>query len=192
MEAGWEAGGHMEVPTCIWQRSIRMRTPAMHHSSPRRETKTPRRSSHRPTVINKMKRPLMRTSTVWTWPWRLKRCCRCSSARYICRCLRQHPVEVSWGQPVPLLNRLPQGQYHLPRLPFCTPAPLSGRPQNLLATLKSLSGRGQSPLPADGKNLRFFSSACESDSPAARSTSAWHTPHSLAPHPLVPVTSPSC
>lgn len=107
---GW---GSLKVPTCIWQRSIKTRIPAKHHSSPKRETKIPRRSSQRPTVINRTKRPAMRTRTVWTWPCRLKRCC-CSSVECSCHYPGWHLLEVSRGQPVPVFICFPQGLYQLP------------------------------------------------------------------------------
>lgn len=133
---GWEARGSIKVPTCIWQRSIKARIPAKHHSSPKREKKIPRRSSQRPTVINRRKRPPMRTSTVWIWPCRLKRCCRCSSVGRGCHCLGRHLLEISRGQPVPLLSCFPQGSCQLPRLPSRCPASVSGHPQDFLPTLK--------------------------------------------------------
>lgn len=113
-EQGRKLGGSIKVPTCIWQRSIKARIPAKHHSSPKREKKILRRSSQRPTVINRRKRPPMRTSTVWTWPCRLKRCCRCSSVGRGCHCLSRHLLEISWGQPVSLLSCLPPGSCQLP------------------------------------------------------------------------------
>lgn len=94
-EQGGKLGGSIKVPTCIWQRSIKARIPAKHHSSPKREKKIPRRSSQRPTVINRRKRPPMRTSTVWIWPCRLKRCCRCSSVGRGCHFWRSAGASLS-------------------------------------------------------------------------------------------------
>lgn len=121
----------MGVPTCIWQRSSRVRTPTRHQSSPSREMRTPRRSSQRPTVSSSTKRPPMRTSTVWTWFCRPGwGCCLCSSVGDTClsppachnQCPKLRPAGSGLDLPAPLLT-LPSLSLLLPDSP--SPLPLA-------------------------------------------------------------------